>query len=68
MQDISLEIVIPCYNESFSIKDLVANCNHTTLNSLVRFILVDNGSTDDTWNELIQHAGNSNNFKLTFSL
>ena len=64
MQDISLEIVIPCYNEGFSIKDLVANCNHVTLNSLVRFILVDNGSTDDTWNELIQHAGNSNNFKL----
>jgi glycosyltransferase involved in cell wall biosynthesis len=64
MPNILLEIVIPCYNESFSIKDLVVNCNQASLNSSVRFILVDNGSDDGTWNELIQQTGNSNNFKL----
>lgn len=64
MPSTSLEIVIPCYNESLSIKDLVANCNHVSLNSSVRFILVDNGSIDDTWNQLLLLAGSSDNFKL----
>lgn len=64
MPSTSLDIVIPCYNEGLSIKDLVANCNYVSLTASVRFILVDNGSVDDTWDQLVLLAGNSDNFKL----
>ena len=47
-----LQIIIPCFNEGLAIKDLVAKCNSVSLQVPVKFILVDNGSTDDTWEQL----------------
>lgn len=52
MQSALLEIVIPCYNESLSIKDLVERCNFVSSKSPINFILVDNGSLDNTWEQL----------------
>ncbi len=52
MQSALLEIVIPCYNESLSIKDLVERCNFVGTKSPINFILVDNGSLDNTWEQL----------------
>jgi glycosyltransferase involved in cell wall biosynthesis len=47
-----LQIIIPCFNEGLAIKDLVAKCNSVSLQVPIKFILVDNGSTDDTWEQL----------------
>ena len=47
-----LEIVIPCFNEGLAIKDLVEKCNSVSLQAPISFILVDNGSTDNTWEQL----------------
>lgn len=47
----SLSIVIPCYNESLSIEILIEKCLKV-LDSGIEVILVDNGSTDDTFNKL----------------
>lgn len=44
-------IVIPCYNESNSINELVQRCKSAS-NHRVKFLLVNNGSTDDTINVL----------------
>jgi glycosyltransferase involved in cell wall biosynthesis len=47
-----IEIVIPCFNEGLAIKDLVEKCNLVSLRAPINFILVDNGSTDNTWEQL----------------
>lgn len=47
-----LSIIIPCYNEELSLKRLVDNCLEN-LNEEVEILLVDNGSTDNTFNSLI---------------
>ena len=52
MQSALLDIVIPCYNEGLSIKELVKRCNFVSSKSSINFILVDNGSLDDTWDQL----------------
>jgi glycosyltransferase involved in cell wall biosynthesis len=46
---INIEVVIPCYNEELSIKYLVQKCEDIASRFPITFILVDNGSTDDTW-------------------
>jgi len=46
-----LSIVIPCFNESLSIKKLVDSCLKVIKND-TEIILVDNGSTDETFNTL----------------
>ena len=61
MQSPLLEIVIPCYNESLSIKDLVERCNFVSSKSPINFILVDNGSLDNTWEQLELLTLNSKN-------
>lgn len=61
MQTALLEIVIPCYNEGLSIKDLVKRCNFVSSKSPINFILVDNGSLDDTWEQLKLLTLNSEN-------
>jgi len=61
MQSVFLEIVIPCYNEGLSIKDLVERCNFVSSKSPINFILVDNGSSDDTWEQLKFLTLNSKN-------
>jgi glycosyltransferase involved in cell wall biosynthesis len=47
-----LSIIIPCYNEELSLKKLVDNCLEY-INNDVEIILVDNGSTDKTYNSLL---------------
>jgi glycosyltransferase involved in cell wall biosynthesis len=46
-----LSIIIPCYNEELSIKKLVDNCREI-VNAEIEIIIVDNGSTDDTFKTL----------------
>lgn len=41
-------LVIPCFNESESISELVARVQNSLPNELVEVIFVDNGSNDDT--------------------
>lgn len=47
---IELSIIIPCYNESKSIKNLLYKCESSVANfKNIEFIFVDNGSTDNTY-------------------
>lgn len=48
---IKLSIIIPCYNESESIEILVNKCKQVQ-DSDIEIILVDNGSTDNTYETL----------------
>ncbi len=45
-----LELVIPCYNEASGLDALLEICTFATQNFPVAFILVDNGSTDESEN------------------
>lgn len=48
MTDISLSLVIPCYNEAASLPALVERCRTLLSRPDIEVILVDNGSTDDS--------------------
>lgn len=48
-----LSIIIPCYNESLSINSLVDSCK-SIIEDDIEIILVDNGSTDGTYDILKQ--------------
>ena len=54
-----LSIIIPCYNEEMSLNKLVDNCL-TNINDNVEIILVDNGSTDNTFESLLSLSLPSN--------
>jgi glycosyltransferase involved in cell wall biosynthesis len=43
----TIGIVIPCYNESKSLSELIGRCQSIS-NPRVKFLILDNGSTDDT--------------------
>jgi glycosyltransferase involved in cell wall biosynthesis len=47
-----LSIIIPCFNEELSLKKLVENCLEYIKND-VEIILVDNGSTDNTFDSML---------------
>ena len=47
-----LSIIIPCFNEELSLKQLVENCLEY-INNDVEIILVDNGSTDNTFDSML---------------
>ena len=47
----ALSIIIPCYNEELSIPKLIDNCL-SIINDDIEIIIVDNGSIDDTFQEL----------------
>ena len=47
-----LSIIIPCFNEELSINKLVDNCLEN-INRDIEILLVDNGSTDNTFNSLL---------------
>jgi polyisoprenyl-phosphate glycosyltransferase len=55
----SLSIVIPCYNEGLSIETLISNCIQNISNE-IEIILVDNGSTDGTFQKIINSKIPSN--------
>ena len=44
-----LSIILPCYNESRSIKELHQRAIYITQNYNVEIILLNNGSTDNSW-------------------
>lgn len=52
---IDISIVIPTYNRLWSLPNAVQSCLSTAAN--VEVIVVDNGSTDGTWEWLSQQAG-----------
>ena len=43
-----LSLVIPCFNESASLESLLSRCHEVGQGKEVEFIIVDNGSTDNT--------------------
>src|SRR3977135_3789091 len=52
-QNIEVSIVVPCYNEEAGIEELVRRCcaaASAAAGSDFELILVDDGSTDNTWN------------------
>lgn len=52
-----VEIVIPCYNESGILPSLIKKCLQIQEASSVRFIIVENGSTDNSRSLLEKMAG-----------
>jgi glycosyltransferase involved in cell wall biosynthesis len=54
-----LSIVIPCFNEMLSLRKLVENCLEY-INNDIEIILVDNGSTDNTFKSLLNFSLPSN--------
>ena len=54
-----LSIIIPCYNEELSLNKLVENCL-SNINDNIEIILVDNGSTDNTFESLLSLSLPSN--------
>jgi len=59
------EIVIPCFNEEKNLKKLVLECEKVTQLSeyQVRFILVNNGSTDESHKTFLELTADSNFIK-----
>jgi len=48
----SLEIVIPCYNEIGNLAELLDRCTEIAKSHPIEFLIVDNGSTDESWDFL----------------
>jgi polyisoprenyl-phosphate glycosyltransferase len=51
----SLSIVVPCFNEEIGLPELVRRCRESALSAVGKkyeLILVDDGSTDGTWNAI----------------
>ena len=44
--DVKLTLVVPCYNEKDNLNKIIRKCEIITSNHPIKFILVDNGSTD----------------------
>ena len=62
-----LEIIVPCYNEEASIPYLsrtLDNFESRHQNITTRYIFVDDGSKDGTWERLVEHFGDKPNCKL----
>ena len=58
----NLSIVIPAYNEEESISELIASIKNNVTSSIkYEVIIVDDGSTDNTW-KIIENQVNENNF------
>lgn len=62
----SLSIVIPCYNESQNLNELIKRVENTLIgvNYLIEVIIVNNGSTDDTKDKLERLINNKKNIKV----
>ena len=55
-----LSIVVPCYNEEDGIEELIRRCCDSAegvVGSDFELILVDDGSTDTTWDRICLHSG-----------
>lgn len=59
-------IIVPCYNESGNIAKLVACLEQMPLNLEMEFILVENGSKDDTRQVLHRECAGKDRFKIVY--
>ena len=50
-------IVIPCFNEAGNLLNLIQDCDFVTQEGTIEFVLVNNGSTDDS-EEFLAQVGN----------
>ena len=50
-----VSVIIPCYNEALNLPELISQLESLTKQNNVEFILVNNGSTDDTLNVLARY-------------
>lgn len=50
-----VSVIIPCYNEALNLPELISQLEFLTKQNNVEFILVNNGSTDDTLNILAKY-------------
>lgn len=50
-----VSIIIPCYNEALNLPELISQLESLTKQNNIEFILVNNGSTDDTLNILAKY-------------
>ena len=50
-----VSVIIPCYNEALNLPELISQLESLTKQNNVEFILVNNGSTDDTLNILAEY-------------
>jgi len=60
---IKYSFIIPCYNEGRSLQALVDEINSIVFREDIEFILVDNGSTDNT-NEILEQLSNKDIIKV----
>lgn len=61
--DLELSIVVPCYNEALGLHELVRRCRDsaaTAVGNSYELILVDDGSTDRTWDTMISLTAHEN--------
>jgi glycosyltransferase involved in cell wall biosynthesis len=52
-----MTLVIPCFNEVSALEALLASCKKFSIQTGINFILVDNGSTDSSWEILGKDYG-----------
>ena len=56
-----ISLVIPCYNEEKNIPILSKKLNKLISNKSYEIIMIDNGSIDNTYNELKKYLNNFDN-------
>ncbi len=65
---LAVSVVVPCYNESESVAYLGSHLQRLRDEGAedyqFEFLLVDDGSSDDTWEQLNRHFGNGDGFRL----
>ena len=54
MSETKFGIVIPCFNEAGNLLNLIQDCDFVTQEGFIEFVLVNNGSTDDSAEFLAQ--------------
>lgn len=59
MSSVKFGIVIPCYNESGNLTTLIDQCEEIATSGLFEFVLVNNGSTDNS-SELMNRKSSAN--------
>jgi glycosyltransferase involved in cell wall biosynthesis len=58
------EIIVPCFNEASSLNVLIKKCEEITNSCNIRFIFIDNGSTDTTWEIMCANPFSSEKIKF----
>jgi polyisoprenyl-phosphate glycosyltransferase len=62
--DLPLSIVVPCFNEEAGLRELIRRCCESAVAAVgedFELILVDDGSTDGTWQAIISEIGSHPN-------